>query len=223
MSIRYSNAASAAVLLIATLWGSSAAVAAGADANVEACMSGKNVVIRAGGHPGKSTLLPRRPQQVLARCSASKARSLTLVSFIDAPGGEALISGNLARAVRELTDLEPGADDVLVLNNQCVTHTALREWADARSSCDAAVAAASKQRAALDRWPGERRRLANKVAAAVYSNRAVMNWLSNDAAAAQGDFALAQSMAPKAGFVLRNATMAPRLPARVEYANLPVG
>jgi hypothetical protein len=211
------------VLLIATLWGSSAAVAGNDATGVEVCSSGKTVAIRAAGHPGKSTLMPRRDKQVPARCSASTAHSLMLVSFVDAAGGEALTRGNLARAIRQLNEQDPGSSDVLALNNQCVAHTALRQWAEARSSCDAAVTAAAEQREVLNRWPGERRRLANKVAAAVYSNRAVMNWLADDAAAAQGDFARAQAMAPKANFVVRNAELAARLPARVEYANLPVG
>ena len=50
-----------------------------------------------------------------------------------------------------------------------------------------------------------------------------MNWLSLDVPAAQGDFARARALAPKAPFVVRNADLAVRLPARVEYAGPPIG
>jgi hypothetical protein len=224
MSTRYSSAAGAAVLLIASLCGSSFALAEGDVAAAEVCTAGKSAVIRVGGHPGKSTLLPRREIQVAARCTANTAKSgLMLVSFIDAAGGEALTKGNVARAIDQLGRQAPHTDETLALNNLCVAHTALRQWPDARSACDAAVTAAARNQSVRGRWPGEERRLANRIAAAVYSNRAVMNWLSDNAMAAQGDFARARSMAPKAAFVVRNAELAARLPARVEYASLPVG
>jgi hypothetical protein len=50
-----------------------------------------------------------------------------------------------------------------------------------------------------------------------------MSWLSDDVLAAQGDIARASAIAPKANFVVRNAELAARLPARVEYASPPVG
>jgi hypothetical protein len=223
MSTRYSIAAIASVLAMASLCGPSVARAQGNDAAVDVCKAGSKTVIRAVGHPGKSALMPPRYIQVPERCESGAGNGLMLVSFIDATGGEALTQGNLARAIHQLTRQEPDAQQTLALNNLCVAHIALRQWSEARSSCDAAVAAARDDQATHSRWPGERRRLANKVAAAVYSNRAVMSWLSNDAVGAQGDFAKAQSMAPKAGFVVRNAELAARLPARVEYASQPVG
>jgi hypothetical protein len=223
MSIRYSLAASAAVLLFVSFGGASAAMAADNEsASIEACTTGKNVVFRAVGHPGKSTLLPRR-ESGMPRCATGAGQGLLMVSFIDAPGGMALLAGKTDRAIHQLTEQNPGADATLALNNLCVAHTALRQWVDARASCDAAVSAAAKQQPVQSRWSSERSRLANKVAAAVYSNRAVMNWLSQDVVAAQGDFARARAIAPKASFVVRNAELAVRLPARVEYGNLPIG
>ena len=56
---------------------------------------------------------------------------------------------------------------------------------------DGAVSAAAQRKV-----PGssERRRLANKVAAAVYSNRAVMNWLSLDAVTTTSRGELAEAL-----------------------------
>jgi hypothetical protein len=220
MSTRYSFAATAALLLSVSFGGSPAAATGNDPVSVEACTTGKNVVFRAAGHPGKSPLLPQREIMVAGQCTDSAGQRLMLVTFTDAPGGEALLAGNADRAIRQLTEQAPGRDATLVFNNLCVAHTALRQWPEARLACDAAVNAAANRKVA---GSSERRRLANKVAAAVYSNRAVMNWLSLDAVAAQGDFAQARSIAPKASFVLRNAELAMRLPARVEYGNLPIG
>jgi hypothetical protein len=224
MSIRYSLAASAAVLLFVPFGGSSAALASDNEpASIEACTTGKDVVFRSVGHPGKSSMLPRR-ESTTPRCTESDGKALMLVSFIDAPGGTALLAGKADRAIHQLTEQDPGSDNTLALNNLCVAHTALRQWTEARASCDAAVSAAEAlHRSVKDRWPNDRRRLANNVAAAVYSNRAVMNWLSLDALAAQGDFSRARTIAPKASFVVRNADLAMRLPARLEHGSLPIG
>jgi len=220
MFTRYSSAAGAAVLLMSTLCGAPAALADDNDASVVVCNTGKDVVIRASGHPGKSLSLPRREVQV-ENCSTQAARKLMLVSFTDFTGGKALTTGNVERAIRELSR-DAGKNPSLALNNLCVAHTALGQWEEAQDSCDAAVAAAADNLAIHGRWPGEQRRLANKVAAAVFSNRAVMHAMSKDAVAAQGDFARARAMAPKARFVARNAELAARLPARVDYGTLPV-
>jgi len=222
MFTRYSSAAGAAVLLMAALCGSPAAQAVGNDDDgVVVCNTGKDVVIRASGHPGKSLSQPRREIQGVAQCSARAASKLVLVGFTDFTGGKALTTGNVERAIRELSR-DAGKNPSLALNNLCVAHTALGQWEEAQDSCDAAVAAAADNLAIHGRWPGEQRRLANKVAAAVFSNRAVMHAMSNDAVAAQGDFARARAMAPKAAFVARNAELAARLPARVDYGTLPV-
>ena len=192
-------------------------------ASIEACTTGKNVMFRTAGHPGKSPVQSRRAS-TMPRCSGSDGRALMLVSFIDAPGGTALLAGKADRAIHQLTGQTPASDNTLALNNLCVAHTALRQWTEARISCDAAVSAAvAMHRSVQARWPTERRRLADNVAAAVYSNRAVMNSLSLDVLAAQGDFARARAIAPKASFVVRNAELTTRLPARVEYGSLPIG
>jgi hypothetical protein len=220
MFTRYSSAAGAAILLMTVLCASPAVLADDRDASVVVCDTGKDVLIRASGHPGKSLPLPRREGNA-ANCSARAASKLVLVSFTDFAGGKALATGNVDRAVRELSR-DADRNPSLALNNLCVAHTALGQWEEAQDSCDAAVAAAADNLATHGRWPGEQRRLAQKAAAAVYSNRAVMHAMSNDAMAAQGDFAQARAMAPKAKFVARNAELAARLPARVDYGNLPV-
>jgi hypothetical protein len=221
MFTRYSNAAGAAIVLMTALCVSPAVLADDRDGSVVVCDTGKDVVIRASGHPGKSLSLPRREPTDVAQCSARAASKLVLVSFTDFTGGEALTTGKVDRAIRELSR-NAGKNPSLALNNLCVAHTALGQWEEAQDACDAAVAAAADNLAIHGRWPGEQRRLANKVAAAVYSNRAVMHAMSSDAVAAQGDFARARAMAPKAAFVNRNAELAARLPARVDYGNLPV-
>jgi hypothetical protein len=50
----------------------------------------------------------------------------------------------------------------------------------------------------------QNRRQHDASAALVYSNRAVLHWLTADASAAQADLARAQALAPQADFVIRN-------------------
>lgn len=221
MSIRYSLAATAAVLLT-SFAGAPATAADNGALIVESCAKSKSVVFRTKGLPGKSKNVERRIVEAERPCAGDTGKGLMLVSFIDAPGGEALLEGKASRAIRQLTGHDPSEDRTLVLNNLCVAHTALRQWEDAKAFCDAAVTAAARDQAEHARWPGERRRLASQVAAAVYSNRAVMNWLSENALAAQGDYAKAKSIAPKAAFVQRNGELSARLPARLDV-HLPVG
>ena len=58
--------------------------------------------------------------------------------------------------------------------------------------------------------------------ALVYSNRAVVHWLTADASAAQADLARAQALAPQADFVIRNLAALrghPVVPGAVSAAN----
>jgi hypothetical protein len=222
MSFRKPFAAGAALLLFASIGGTHAVAAGTEDASIAICKAGANKTLLHVGHPGKSALFPRRTVSSTPSCPSAGSQALMLVSFLEAPGGTALMAGKSDRAIREIAR-DRDADSAVALSNLCVAHTTLRQWAEARTSCDAAVAAAEEQKVAGSRWPGERRRWVTEAAAAVYSNRAVMNWLSVDVPAAQGDFARARALAPKATFVVRNADLAVRLPARVEYASMPTG
>jgi len=213
----------AIALLLTSLAAVAPASATNPDTGITTCTTGANTVFRVTGHPGKSALFPPRTIVKQGRCEDEAGDQLMLVSFVDAPGGQALLKGNADKAIRQVFKPEEASNPALAFSNLCVAHTVLRQWDEARPACDAAVTAAEKNQARFSRWPSENRRLSNKVAAAALSNRAVMNWLADDAFAAQRDFERARTMAPKATFVVRNADLGMRLPAQLRYETAPIG
>jgi hypothetical protein len=126
------------------------------------------------------------------------------MAYVDAAGGSALESGEYATAARTLkqmlawTAVDPGALET----NRCVAYTVTRQLPAARVACDAAVREAQSERSGF---------LAATVwntgaydTALAYSNRAVLEWLSGDKAAAERDLVRARALAPGADFVAHN-------------------
>lgn len=111
-------------------------------------------------------------------------------AYTDAAGGTNLMDGRYRAALEDLrshpgkVDLDPSETNT----NRCVAYSMTLQWREARAACDAAVSAASDD---------ERLALA-------YANRAVLQWLSNDEAAARQDMAKARALSPGADFVARN-------------------
>jgi hypothetical protein len=101
----------------------------------------------------------------------------------------------------------------LTLTNLCVAHTVLRQWTEARDTCDAAIALATANRTKLMFRPGVSRTQLDTSASMAYSNRAVLNWLTRDALAAQNDLARARDISPKAFYVTRNERLSADAPA----------
>jgi hypothetical protein len=177
------------------------------------CPSGKRGQFRVGGHPGKSVVLPQRDTGALPSCKPVARKALVLSSFIDAPGGAALVAGNTDRARIQIAS---DASNPAELTNLCVLHTVQREWSAAHASCDAAVERATRKRAAVHRWDKAVRRIADRRVAAAYSNRAVLNWLAGDTGASYGDIVRARAIDPHAAFVQRNFELTVRVPVQVQ-------
>lgn len=213
-----------ALLSLAAAGSTNALASETESTGIAACTTGSAAVFRGPAHPAKSALFGRHVYLKPLACKkvADTAQPL-LASFTDAVGGQALVRGQPERAIRQIEAPRMGGVTPLELNNLCVAHTVLRQWSDAQTACDAAVEAAVREQQTEGRWPGARRRAINKVAATAFSNRAVMHWMSEDVVAAQGDYARARELAPKAVFVERNTDLSARLPARVEYATIPTG
>jgi hypothetical protein len=146
-------------------------------------------------------------------CKQIARKPLVLTSFIDAPGGAALVAGKTARARVQIAS---DASNPAELTNLCVMHTVQRDWSAARISCDAAVEVATLKRARVHGWDDAVRRLADLRVAAAYSNRAVLNWLAGDTGASHGDIVRARAIEPRASFVQRNFELTVRVPAQVQ-------
>lgn len=96
--------------------------------------------------------------------------------------------------------------DTATSTNLCVAYIKTARFDAARVACDAAIAAAVAGKSPQSAyWPRSEQGHWDDVARG-YSNRAVLNWYSGARAAAEADLAKAATYAPKAHFVLRNAT-----------------
>ena len=135
---------------------------------------------------------------------ADGAQRFVFTAYSDASGGADVVAGRYQAALRELAshrdimDLDPSAANT----NRCVAFSMTLQWQQARAACDAAVHAAVEGRlTAQASWlPSSN----TESLAVAYANRAVVNWLSHDDAAASEDLAKARELSPSAAFVARN-------------------
>jgi hypothetical protein len=160
----------------------------------------------------------RKPMQVLRLAIASVVQGGALlagsVAHADQPnkfvmtvytngaGGDSLVRGDFTTAVQQTQ--HRGAYDDTLDTNKCVAYTMTAQFETAKSVCDAAVRDAKKD--VLHSSPAtlwERTQLEESLAIA-YSNRAVLDWLSHDAAAAERDLADASALSPQGDFVAHN-------------------
>jgi hypothetical protein len=221
-----SIATAATMLLLASFGVSAPVIAADADAGaVATCASGTRVVFRPTGHPAKSMVAKRHEVSAPRGCSGAARKALMLASFVDSPGGAALVAGQSDRAIKQISASRKANLSANTLTNLCVAHTVARDWSQAPDACDAAVAAALDARKRSAIWPRAHLERANKAVAVAYSNRAVMHWLSRDSLASGTDLARARAIAPKANFVVRNSEMTGRIPtdAQVRREFTPIG
>jgi hypothetical protein len=137
---------------------------------------------------------------------ADGAHHFVFTAFSDAAGGEEVVAGRYDAALEELNgpaasgQLEPAAIDT----NRCVAYSMTLHWQEARSACDAAVRSATAQRKRPPAWWNWMHDSADDYLAVAYANRAVMDWLWSEDAAARADLAKAQELSPGADFVARN-------------------
>jgi hypothetical protein len=209
MSFRNNLVVSSALAVVSLCGASSLVSAADTDPIVrETCSQATLVELRPVGHPGKSIQLPKRLAREGAQCSREQRKPMMLASFTDARGGQALVRGQAELALEQIFARKSKWYSASELNNQCVAHTFLRQWSQASDACDAAVASALDERASAGRQFGGTRFPVDSGAATAYSNRAVMYWLSNNAAAAHHDLAKARKLAPHASYIQRNLNVA---------------
>jgi hypothetical protein len=180
----------------------------------ETCAQPANsVASRITGHPGRMAPVRKRASQLPGACPSSESRPMILASFTDATGGLALVRGKTERALEQIEARKRTKRSAVLLTNACVGHTVLRQWSEARSACDAAVDAANAERLrSASRFETSRRQVTTNVAVA-YSNRAVLNWLTEQEIAAHNDLAAARKLAPNARYVTRNLLVTENTPS----------
>jgi hypothetical protein len=137
---------------------------------------------------------------------ADGAHRFVFTAYRNAAGGRQVVAGHYRAALQVLRDsadtdaLDPAAQET----NRCVAYSMTLRLREARVACDAAVRAARKQRDAFPAWWTWIPATYDDDVAIAYANRAVMHWMSNDAAAAHRDLAEARELSPRSGFVAQN-------------------
>lgn len=137
---------------------------------------------------------------------AADASHFELTAFSNTSSGYSLVHGNYELAMRQLDFDAHSLESVSAITNRCVALTVTHKFQEAHTACDAAVRAAQTEITGLPVSMSWARRDYREYLAVAYSNRAVLNWASNDVLGAQDDLKKAQAVAPKAEFVAKNLT-----------------
>lgn len=141
--------------------------------------------------------------------AAAPHAPLVMVAYSNRAGGAALVSGDYGSAAQLMhrdVDSLSLPDPQALATNRCVAYAMTQQLAKARAACDEAVRATQRADLSAPSWRAASVREKANDAAVAYSNRAVLNWLSEDVSAAEQDLARARSLAPEASFVERNST-----------------
>lgn len=143
--------------------------------------------------------------------------------YLDAPGGQELVSGDYAGATRALGAGAnvAAADEAAVSTNRCVLLTMTQHLAAARAACDAAVAQIEADRLALKANELVTRQVLGESLAIAYSNRAVVKWLSTDATGAAQDLARARALSAAQVLIDRNVAALGTRSTVAEVATIP--
>lgn len=136
--------------------------------------------------------------------AAEQPSTFELTAFSNVAAGTELAAGNYSSAVQQIDSHARALDSDSLNTNRCVAYVVTRQLQAAHVACDAAVRDAQQAIATLPMSLSYARSEYRSYLALAYSNRAVLNWLSNDSAAAQADLKKAKAVAPKARFVARN-------------------
>lgn len=128
-----------------------------------------------------------------------------LSAYSHAAGGQELLHGDYSAAMTKLSQQASTAlaSAAAVDTNLCVLLTETERWAKARLACERAVmdAHAAELEPAQASWVRQKQ---DDHFAMALSNRAVLEWLSADAASAAKDLDMAQKLAPQARCVASN-------------------
>jgi hypothetical protein len=139
--------------------------------------------------------------------ATDQSRALVLTAYVNAVGSSDLTAGKYADALQQIKSYKHtfAYRSATTDTNLCVAYIAMRNLAAARAACDAAIAAEEAAHVGLSVWSANARTHSNPEITLVYSNRAVLDGLVLDRAAAERDLAKAVQAAPEALFVRRNA------------------
>ncbi len=138
--------------------------------------------------------------------AADSRYKFELTAFSNTTAGSSLVQGHYETALAQLGAAARTSERDTLNTNRCVAYTAMHELEAARKACNDAVLEAQTNLTHLPVSMSWSRSDYRDYLAVAYSNRAVLNWLLNDGAAAKEDLKKAASVSPRAEFVARNLT-----------------
>jgi hypothetical protein len=156
-----------------------------------------------------------------AAFAADEPHTFELTAFSNGTAGKAILSGDYNTAQQELNTRERSLDVETVATNRCVVYTLTRQIDAARAACDKAVHEAQQEIAGLPVSLSWARSDYRDYLALAYSNRAVLNWVTNNATGAQDDLKKAAAVSPKASFVARNVSALQNHATVAQVASVP--
>jgi hypothetical protein len=141
--------------------------------------------------------------------AADQPRNFELAAFSNTLAGDSLVRGNYEAAFQQLAIDEHSltASAATIATNRCVTLIMTHKFEEAHTACNSAVSAARLEIVSMPVSVAWARQEFRDYLALAYSNRAVLDYLTNDTTAAQADLAKAKSVSPKAELVARNLTV----------------
>jgi hypothetical protein len=135
--------------------------------------------------------------------AAEASTKFVLTAYTNGAGGDSLVSGDYDAALEAVQRFSStqSTDASALQTNKCVAYTMKGKLDAARSQCNAAILGAKEDLASASLAEREQ---AEEYLAVAYSNRAVLNWVANDAVSAARDLASAVTLSPQSEFVARN-------------------
>ncbi len=155
--------------------------------------------------------------------AADQPRNFELAAFSNTLAGDSLVRGNYDAAFQQLAiDAHSlTANPSTTATNRCVTLIMTHRFEEAHPACNAAVSAARLEIVSMPVSMTFARQELRDYLALAYSNRAVLDYLTNDTTAATADLKKAESVSPKAEFVARNLTVLQSRGAVAQVAVVP--
>ena len=133
---------------------------------------------------------------------ADQPNKFVMTVYENGAAGDSLVRGNYETALKQMRHAT--SNDSALTTNQCVAYTMTAQFETARSVCDTAVSDAKKDLLHSSSGTLWERNLLEESLAIAYSNRAVLDWLSHDTAAAEHDLSDASQHSPQGDYVAHN-------------------
>ncbi|HUN27800.1 MAG TPA: hypothetical protein VMU67_15975 [Steroidobacteraceae bacterium] len=139
-----------------------------------------------------------------AQAAAPHSKAV-LSAYADSAAGESLLAGHYTEVIERLGSHgnEFASDQVGASTNLCVALIMTRQLQAAHSACDEAIEDAKLD---VTEETIAARTTHDEEVALAYSNRAVLEWLSDHRTAAADDLSRARAFAPASEFVTQNLT-----------------